>query len=602
MKKFILIYLCFFVSIVYAEGKYPQFIDSQLELSYKLNDFNLSQQEIGEILNEQKLIYTKKLEDVMLNKVKFKKDNVAYSERIFNLEKIIKINKKSHYKYAVIRDEIQIDSYKLLNNQRDMLLRILDASDNNDIESFKIKINEIISKNRLENKNILVSKYDSLVSLQSNSKIFKQAKDNLQELNALLDINMDIVNYINLYKENIFKLNKYASYHIVDVVIFINSVDIFQKINLFLEPYGLDIIKILFIVIVYLIIFFMRKVLYVLLENYLVKISFLEQYTKIILNIIRSPISMLMYIININLTIYIYNNFGSIEVVTKVFNILYALLFTVIVYRILNAIARIKIDNIHNKENSIKNEIINIGIKVLNFLIFLMGILIVLYFAGINLTAVLSGLGIGGFAVALAAKDTLANFFGTLSILLSDVFSQGDWIVVDGKEGVVVEIGLRVTTLRTFDNALIAIPNNIFANKDVKNWNKRRLGRRIKMSLGIKYDSKSSDIKKAVEEIKNMLDKHSQIATENTKYQYGNQKGVKLVSKDDFQGVKKTLLVYLDSFSDSSINILVYCFTKSVNWSDWLETKEDVMHKIMEILERNSLEFAFPSLSIYNEK
>lgn len=74
-----------------------------------------------------------------------------------------------------------------------------------------------------------------------------------------------------------------------------------------------------------------------------------------------------------------------------------------------------------------------------------------------------------------------------------------------------------------------------------------------------------------------------------------------MVSKDDLLGVKKTLLVYLDEFSSSSINILVYCFTKSVNWEEWLQTKEDVMHKMMAILEKNNLEFAFPSLSVYHE-
>jgi len=75
----------------------------------------------------------------------------------------------------------------------------------------------------------------------------------------------------------------------------------------------------------------------------------------------------------------------------------------------------------------------------------------------------------------------------------------------------------------------------------------------------------------------------------------------KLVSKDDLEGIKKTLLVYLDEFGDSSINILVYCFSKSVDWEEWLKTKQDVMEKIMIIFENNSLEFAFPSLSIYNE-
>jgi len=244
---------------------------------------------------------------------------------------------------------------------------------------------------------------------------------------------------------------------------------------------------------------------------------------------------------------------------------------------------------------------INVGMKILNFIIVLVGILIMLYFAGVNLTAVLSGLGIGGFAVAFAAKDTISNFFGTLSILFSDVFSQGDWIVVGKNEGVVVEIGLRVTTLRTFDNALIAIPNGTFATTDVKNWNRRTLGRRIKMNIGVTYSAKSESLQNAVKQIRDMLDKHSQIATTNTKYKHRKYKATRLVSKDDHQGIKKTLLVYLDEFGESSINILVYCYTKSVLWKEWLEVKEDVMYKIMDILEKNSLEFAFPSLSIYNE-
>jgi MscS family membrane protein len=324
-------------------------------------------------------------------------------------------------------------------------------------------------------------------------------------------------------------------------------------------------------------------------------------YVTDILKAIRKMIHVLIIIINMNIIFYIYHDFSSTELSAKVFNILYAITLTIIFYKIVNTIAKVKISSINVSEKQIKNEIINIGIKIVNFLIMLFGLLIVLYIAGVDLTAVLSGLGIGGFAVALAAKDSLANFFGTLSILISDVFSQGDWIVIDGEQGVVVEIGLRVTTLRTFDNALIAIPNATLANKDVKNWNKRILGRRIKMSLGIKYDSKSQDIRNAVKEIHDMLDKHPDIATENTKHSYGQVKGAKLVSKDDLKGVKKTLLVYLDSFSDSSINILVYCFTKSTNWQDWLETKEDVMHQIMEIFEKNNLEFAFPSMSIYKE-
>jgi len=244
---------------------------------------------------------------------------------------------------------------------------------------------------------------------------------------------------------------------------------------------------------------------------------------------------------------------------------------------------------------------VNVGIKIVNFLILILGVLLVLHFAGANLATVLSGLGIGGFAIALAARESLSNFLGTISILMSDTFSQGDWIVVDSKEGTVVEIGLRVTTLRTFDNALIAIPNGTIANQDVKNWSRRTLGRRIKFSLGIKYDSKPQDIQNAIKQIRQMLQTHPNIATDKTDYKNNLKKSPKLVSQEDSLGVKRTLFVYLDEFSDSSINILVYCFTKKTIWGEWLETKEDIMYKIMAILEKNSLEFAFPSLSLYQE-
>jgi MscS family membrane protein len=246
---------------------------------------------------------------------------------------------------------------------------------------------------------------------------------------------------------------------------------------------------------------------------------------------------------------------------------------------------------------------VNVAIKIINFVIFIIGLLLVLHFAGANLTTVLSGLGIGGFAIAFAARETLSNFLGTISILMSDTYSQGDWIVVDGKQGNVVEIGLRVTTLRTFDNALISIPNGIVANKDVKNWNKRTLGRRIKMNIGIKYNSEPENIHVAIEEIREMLLTHPSIASNKSTYEENNRsKNIKLVSKEDELGVKRTLLVYLDEFSDSSINILVYCFAKKTDWAKWLEAKEDVMYKVMEILVKNNLEFAFPSLSLYTEK
>lgn len=401
-----------------------------------------------------------------------------------------------------------------------------------------------------------------------------------------------------------FSLQASDKFTLLELNSFIGKFEISKTINQYIAPYGLSLFKVIVIALLFLLIYFIRKVVFDLIERNISKIDSLQKYAKEILNSIRKTLESLFIVINIELTLYVYNDFSSFGNLSTYFTMVYTLFITMIIYKTMNSIASIKFREIDASEKEIKHEVVNVGIRLLNFLIWIIGGLVVLHLAGVELTAVISGLGIGGLAVALAAKDSLANFFGTLSILFSDVFSQGDWIEVDGKEGTVVEIGLRVTKLRAFDNSLIAIPNAVLANKDVKNWNKRSLGRRIKMHLGIKYDSKSEDIQNAISEIYDMLDKHSGIATQNTEFDYSLHKSKKariVRSKDDSQGVKKTLLVYLDEFSASSINILVYCFSKSVNWSDWLEVKQDVMFKMMDILEKNNLEFAFPSMSIYHE-
>jgi MscS family membrane protein len=249
----------------------------------------------------------------------------------------------------------------------------------------------------------------------------------------------------------------------------------------------------------------------------------------------------------------------------------------------------------------VKNEVINLVIKTINGLIIIISIIIILKIFGVNLTALLSGLGIAGAAVAFAAKDSIANVFGSISILVGNVFEQGDWIETSDVNGTVVEIGLRASTIRTFDNALISIPNSELSNKGIKNWSRRRIGRRIKMNIGLTYESNFKDIKKAIEDIRLMLQHHEGIANEHTSFNDPTREA-RLVSIEDFKGIKRTTLVYLDEFSDSSINILLYCFSKSVAWNEWLEVKEDVMYKIADILEKNNLEFAYPTMTIHQVK
>lgn len=602
MKKIFFIFILLFIFIfdLNADIKYGKYIDKQIELVSKLEDKNITSDKIASILKKQEKNYLNRIEFIISNKNSFIKQYNLYDSDIFRLKKILSINKRASNRYAVLRDEVKINSLKLLQNQNKMMIDVLKALESKSSDEFKTRLNEIVLQNQLANKDILDLDYSTDLKINSNSKILKQVKKNIVEFYRLLEINVDTINQLYSYESRIYRFNEYANYNLLGVVLFLNSHKVVQSINSILENYGLSVFKLVLILSIFLIIYFIRKFVYVVLENYLIRLERLQIYSEIILKKVHKPFEIIIILINIELTVYIYNDFIKDESVVKFFNIFYVVLSIWLLHRVLNAIVAIKIENL--SKIKIRNGIVNVGIKIVNFIIVIIGLLMVLNIIGVNLTAVLSGLGIGGIAVALASKDSLSNFFGTISVLLSNVFSQGDWIEVDGKEGVVVEIGLRVTTIRTFDNALIAIPNAILANKEVKNWNKRRLGRRIKMKLGVKYDSSHKDIKKAIYEIRTMLDTHKGIATKNTTYQYNNKKMAKLVSKDDAEGVKKTLLVYLDEFSDSSINILIYCFSKSVKWEEWLAVKEDIMYKIMEIFEKNNLEFAFPSISIYEEK
>ncbi len=222
-------------------------------------------------------------------------------------------------------------------------------------------------------------------------------------------------------------------------------------------------------------------------------------------------------------------------------------------------------------------EIGSFFIKTIKVFIVAIGIVAILQDWGINVSAFVASLGIGGLAFALAAKDTAANLFGGLTILADQSLKIGDWVKIGTIEGTVEDIGLRTTKIRTFEKSLIVMPNQAIANSPIENFS-RRGQRRIKMRIGLTYGTPKESIKKIVQDIERMLKSHPNITTD------------------------QTLLVRFDEFEDSSLGVFIYTFVSSAIWSEYLETKEDINFKIMQIVEENGAEFAFPSQSIYIEK
>ena len=594
---FLLLYLA---GTVLFAGNYHPWIENQIVLIKKSSDENLTQEQLTALVHDREKRYAEALNTILLDKNLLDGYVKNYDKEIFTLKKLIEINRRRGNKAAVLRDEVQLKSYLLLKIQNKMIRQIFQAMNSKKIEIFEKKMHKIfadtqIDINALDDQDTL---YNQKLQTKAKNRIEEQTQQNIREFYALKEINFDILRYFSDNMKKLYRLNQYTRFKLLKPALYIDNHASLYEINEFLKPYGLSSVKIILILLISFFILFIRKVMLGIIETLLLRSRFIGRYAKEILDDIRAPISWLLLVINLELILYIYHDFSSYIRIGQIFNILYTIFLTFIIFRTLNSIARVKLENIDTSKHQIKSELFNLTVKIIDFIVLIIGFLFVLHFAGVNLTAVLSGLGIGGFAVALAARESLSNFFGTISILMSEVFSQGDWIEADGKEGNVVEIGLRVTTIRTFDNALIAIPNATLANKEVKNWSKRVIGRRIKMKLAVKYDSKREDLQKAVEEIREMLRSHPGIATEKTLYQEKGKKSAKLVSKEDELGVKRTLLVYLDEFADSSINILVYTFTKSTVWNDWLKTKEDIMYNLMEILEKNHLEFAFPTITL----
>ncbi len=196
---------------------------------------------------------------------------------------------------------------------------------------------------------------------------------------------------------------------------------------------------------------------------------------------------------------------------------------------------------------------------------------------GIDVTALVASLGLGGLAFALAAKDTAANLFGSFAILADKSVRIGEWISVDGVEGVVEEMGMRTTKIRSFEKSLITVPNSIVANAPIENFSRRQT-RRIKLYISLTYETTAKQIEQIVSDIKKMLSKHEYIAQ------------------------NETTIVRFESFNDSSLDIFVYTFAKGANWQRYLQTKEDIMLKIMHIVETNGSSFAFPTRSVYLQK
>ncbi|MHC4829555.1 MAG: mechanosensitive ion channel family protein [Planctomycetota bacterium] len=193
---------------------------------------------------------------------------------------------------------------------------------------------------------------------------------------------------------------------------------------------------------------------------------------------------------------------------------------------------------------------------------------------GYPIGALLAGFSIGGLAFALAAQDTLQNFFGSIMIFVDRPFQVGDWIEVGDLQGVVEEVGFRSTRVRTFAKTVITVPNSKVAHEAINNYS-RMPKRRVTQTIGIGYTTEPDRVEAAVNTFRSIL-------------------------KEDERVDQDFWMVNFTEFGESSLDLFVYYFTKTTNWAVYMQTKQEINLKFMRALETLGIEIPFPTRTLYN--
>ncbi len=229
-----------------------------------------------------------------------------------------------------------------------------------------------------------------------------------------------------------------------------------------------------------------------------------------------------------------------------------------------------------NKNNFlIDAQIIPLISRTARILVVMLGTLFALQNLGVNVMSVLAGLGVGGLALALAAKDTAANLFGSIMIFLDRPFKLGDTVIVGGVEGDVEEIGFRCTRIRTFYDSVVSIPNSEVANSKIDNMGLRRY-RRTNTTIGLTYDTPPEKIEAFLEGIKNILKKNELV-------------------------VQDRIHVIFKGFGDSSLDILLNYFATVTEWGQDMIMRQNIYLEIITLAKELNIAFAFPTQTLHVE-
>ena len=262
---------------------------------------------------------------------------------------------------------------------------------------------------------------------------------------------------------------------------------------------------------------------------------------------------------------------------SKIFSFLIMTLVIWLLLRITEFFKLIMIKKAEKTKSKLDDQLIPFIISLIKILIIVFGLFTI---AGnifnINITALAAGLGVGGIAIAMAAKESLENLFGSFVIFLDRPFIVGDIVTVGNTTGLIENVGFRSTRIRTFDKSLVTVPNKKMVDAEVDNLG-MRTSRRAKFNIGLTYNTNKTQIKKIIKDIKIIIDKHP-----NTERDLGRVK--------------------FTNFGSSSLDIMIVFYVNDTDWDKYLDTTEEINFKIMDVVKKHKSDFAFPSTTVYLNK
>jgi len=243
-------------------------------------------------------------------------------------------------------------------------------------------------------------------------------------------------------------------------------------------------------------------------------------------------------------------------------------------FRLVSGFERAFVANRRRRDQDVDITTVSVLGRIVRIAVILTGILTTLGVLEIPISGFLAAGGVGGIAVGLAARDLLANFFGGFMIFMDRPFSVGDWVRSPDKEieGTVEAIGWRVTTILKFDKRPMYVPNAVFTTITVENPS-RMTHRRIFEHIGIRYDD-FAVARPVIDDIRAMILAHEELDT------------------------GQTTMVHFNLYGASSLDIMIYCFTKTTVWTEYHQVRENVLLEIGQIIESNGAEIAFPTRTL----